>query len=119
MKELALSEYIRKPFTVSAVQITDENLQDVADWCQGEVRKTAEGSEFIKVKVQRPQSSRQTRGFAGDWVLYSSKMKIKTYKVYTNKAFEASFELTTTGLEPDLSLGRFQDPSTWVKADPA
>ena len=87
MVELDILEYVRRPFEVKAVQITEENLQTVADWCQGEVRLTADGQPFIKVKVYRPMSSRQTRAFVGDWVLYSS----KAYKVYTTKAFEQAF----------------------------
>lgn len=87
MVELDILEYVRRPFEVQVVQVTEENLQAVADWCQGEVRSTAEGNTFIKVKVYRPASSRQTRAFPGDWVLYSG----KAYKVYNTEAFNKSF----------------------------
>lgn len=87
MIELDILEYVRRPFEVQAVQVTEENLQTVADWCEGELRETADGKQFIKVKVYRPVSSRQSRAFVGDWVLYSG----KAYKVYNTKAFEQSF----------------------------
>jgi len=79
--------YVRRPFEVTAVQVTEDNLAEVADWCEGEVRETAEGTKFVKVRVYRPMNSRQTRAFVGDWVLYSG----RAYKVYTVRAFEQSF----------------------------
>lgn len=80
--------YVRKPFNVEAVQVTEENLQEIADWCNGELRQTADGTPFVKVDVQRPLSTRQTRGFVGDWILFAG----RGFKVYTQKAFEGSFE---------------------------
>jgi hypothetical protein len=83
--------YKRKPFEVEAVQVTEDNLEDVADWCDGEVRYTASRTPFVKVNVQRPLSTGQTRAFAGDWVLYAG----RGFKVYTTRAFESNFEPVT------------------------
>lgn len=80
--------YIRRPFEVEAVQVTEENIQDVADWCDGEIRHTAEKIPFVKVQVARPMTTRQTRAFIGDWVLYAG----RGFKVYNTKAFEGSFQ---------------------------
>jgi len=86
-------KFIRKPFAVDAIQVTSENMQEVAQWCQGEIL-TTEASEkrpaenYINVRVVRPLSPRQTRAFVGDWVLYSG----TGYKVYTPKAFDRGFE---------------------------
>lgn len=81
----------RKPFDVEAVQITVENIVDVAYWCKGELvqaEKNNKSVTCIQVNVSRPLSDKQTRGFVGDWVL-----KTKSgWKVYTNKAFRACFE---------------------------
>jgi hypothetical protein len=83
-----LVPYRRKAFEVLAAEVTAETMSEIADWCEGEVRHTAEGTPFIKVNVHRPLMTRQTRAFAGDWVLFAG----KGYKVYTRKAFENSFE---------------------------
>ena len=83
----ALQKYQRKPFTVEAVQVTEGNIMDLSDWCEGEIRNTANGGMFIKVHVHRPMSIRQTRAFVGDWILFSG----KGFKVYPDKAFEANF----------------------------
>lgn len=88
------SKFARKPFYVDAVQVTAENIEDVAKWCMGEVRSSTEKPEgvtedqYVKVRVHRPLTERQTKAFIGDWVLYAG----TGFKVYTPKAFEKSFE---------------------------
>lgn len=82
----------RKPFEVDAVQVTEENIFEVAVWCEGFVvgikEKDLPYNPYIQVKVHKPQSPRQTTAFVGDWVL-----KTKTgNRVYTDKAYKESFE---------------------------
>lgn len=94
------TKYVRKALYVDAVQITAENFVALAEWCQGEIR-TNDGDElvrsgngvnpsghYIRVRVHNPKNIRQTKGFVGDWILYTE----RGYKVYTQKAFKASFE---------------------------
>jgi hypothetical protein len=94
------SKYIRKPLYVDAVQITENNFSDLARWCQGEMR-TIDGDDltanlnganpnahYIRVRVHNPKNIRQTKGYVGDWILYTD----RGYKVYTQKAFKASFD---------------------------
>jgi len=88
MMDLEVQTFVRKPFSVEAVQVTDENMDAVAKWCQGDVRTADKGDPFIKVRVHNPLTDRQTKAFVGDWVLYAG----KGYKVYTDKAFERSFD---------------------------
>ena len=98
-------KFARKPFYVDAVQVTLDNMEEVASWCRGDVRK-AENSEgdktlvpYIKVRVHRPLTERQTQAFAGDWILYAG----TGYKVYTQKAFEKSFEVAQSDDKPLLT----------------
>lgn len=83
--------YLRKPFEVQAVQVTVENIVDVAHWCKGEItngQKKNKTVTCIQVQVTNPISDKQTRAFVGDWVL-----KTKSgWKVYTNTAFHGCFE---------------------------
>lgn len=86
-------KFVRKPFYVEGVQVTAENMAEVAKWCQGDIRGFKPGGEgeltdYIKVRVLRPLNERQTMAFVGDWVLYAG----TGYKVYTVKAFLHSFE---------------------------
>ena len=92
--------YSRKPFRVNAVQVTKDNLDEVAEWCKGTVedREVKDGKGVhVKVNVHRPMNERQTKAFVGDWVLEST----LGLKVYTQRAFESSFELRS----PDNEVG--------------
>lgn len=84
---LETMKYVRKPFYIDAVRVTAENITDVANWAGGDVRTDSDG-RYIKVRVPRALTERQTKAYVGDWVLYAG----KGYKVYTPKAFDDSFE---------------------------
>ena len=91
---IATEKYIRKPLYVDAVRITGANFDEIASWCQGEVQQDevpgkGPGKKYIKVRVHNPKNPRQTKAFIGDWLLYTE----RGYKVYTNKAFHASFDV--------------------------
>ena len=87
-------KYERNPFHVEAIQVSPDNLHEVAEWCGGSVRIVAEdnptspaGAYYIKVQVKRPLSARQTKAFVTDWVLSAG----TGFKVYTDAAFKKSF----------------------------
>lgn len=92
-------KYIKKPLYVDAVQVTEDNFDEIAAWCQGEIQETAGSKKYIKVRVHNPKIIRQTQAFVGDWLLYTE----RGYKVYTNKAFYASFE-PLTGVAADAAV---------------
>ena len=82
---LAIKHYTHVPMHVHAVQVTAENIAEVAAWCEGVINSSSE--TYIKVATIKPLRDRQTQAFIGDWV-------IKTgfgFKVYKNKAFGFSF----------------------------
>lgn len=85
-------KYMRKPFYVRAVEVTKDNIDEVAEWCKGEIQFTQEDGRpkdaFIRVDVRRPAHERQTMAFFGDWVLYAG----AGFRVYTAKAFAKNFE---------------------------
>lgn len=84
---LETTKYMRKKFDIDAVQVTSENLQEIAKWVDGDIRSDDVG-QYVKVRVHRPLNDRQTKAYIGDWVLYAG----TGYKVYTAKAFVNSFE---------------------------
>lgn len=109
-------KYARKPFYVDAIQVTLENVFEVAEWCQGDVVDLLDGNDekadaYIKVRVHRPLNERQTKAYVGDWVLYAG----TGYKVYTKKAFEASFETVKVYTEEDAQ--RHLDGAKDVQAE--
>lgn len=95
------TRYVRKPFEVEAVEVTAENMAEVAAWCHGEILSETNGN-FIKVRVARVLNERQTKAYVGDWVLYAG----TGFKVYTAKAFKKTFALKqeTMGVERDAEV---------------
>lgn len=96
---IEIYKYARKPFVVEAIQVTADNMAEVAHWCGGEVRTVKEsgvasvaGTKYVAVRVKRPLTARQTKAFVGDWVLASG----HSFKVYTPGAFEKSFAIMPT-----------------------
>jgi hypothetical protein len=85
---LNIVKYNRKTFDVDAIQVTTENMREISEWCAGSVQEE-QGRPFVKVPVNKPLDERQTKAFAGDWVLKAG----SGFKVYTGKAFVKSFEL--------------------------
>lgn len=94
---LSTTRATRKPFYVDAIRVTALNMQEVAEWCGGEIRKTAPkpqiGGElgqknYIHVPVEHASNERQTKAYVGDWVLRAN----GTFKVYTNKAYVNGFD---------------------------
>lgn len=104
-----VKRYVRDPFYVDAVQVTSKNMEDVAKWCNGDIRTSAKGDpdlqtqldpttdktrvpeKYIKVRVARPANDKQTMAYVGDWILYAG----TGYKVYTDGAFKKSFSKVT------------------------
>lgn len=90
-------KFVRKPFYVDAVRVTSANIADVAKWCGGVVRQAKPDGDivqgrvpnkYIEVPVYLPMNDRQKMAFVGDWVLFAG----KGYKVYTNPAFNKTFQ---------------------------
>lgn len=81
-------KFARKPFYVDAVRVSEENMEEVAEWCDGKIVEHETDGKFVSVKVHRPLTERQTQAFVGDWVLNSG----NGFKVYVQKAFDKSFE---------------------------
>jgi hypothetical protein len=126
MSNVVTTKFVRKPMFVDAVQVTTENFFDVATWCQGVVR-TADGvptewqtegvpedltSLHIHVRVQSPKNEKQTQARVGDWILY---MDRGGYKVYTDRAFQHSFDDAMA--KPDDSQLQFSDEPNPTEVD--
>lgn len=88
MNNIQTERFARKPFYVDAVQVSEENMQAVAKWCEGTIEGTDAGENYIRVKTHRPLNERQSKAFVGDWILFAN----QGFKIYTPKAFNHSFE---------------------------
>jgi hypothetical protein len=77
----------RKTFDVDYVVVTEENISEVAVWCNGTVGGE-EPDRFIKIVDKNAMNTRQTKAFVGDYVLKSG----MTFKSYGKKSFYKSFD---------------------------
>jgi len=85
--------YRRTPLTVEAVQVSAENIYEVAKWCNGDVHSINAGTKkFIQVNVIHPLAKKQTEANIGDWILKSN----QGYKIYGDVAFNKGFEPVVT-----------------------
>lgn len=78
----------RKDIFVDYVQVTSENMEELARWCKGKIRRTPNGAKYIYVNVLYPKEPKQSKAFVGDFLLYSP----TGFKVYTERGFHKAFE---------------------------
>lgn len=104
MGTVVTTKYVRKPLYVEAIQVTNENFLDIVEWANalvgtqgsepGTEVRPADGMEidpskhYIRIRVHNPQSSKQTKAYVGDWILYTE----MGYKIYTDRAFTGNFD---------------------------
>lgn len=90
------TEYTRKPFTVNAVQVSLENVEQIAEWCGGTVEQVKTrllGTETMLPCVKIPIQSSDSKGsffkaLLGMWVVERK----NTFRVYKPNQFDATFE---------------------------
>jgi hypothetical protein len=93
--------FVRRPFYVDAVQVTQENMEAVRKWSNGKIRQTSQEpkASYIYIHVRVPMTKKQTQAFVGDWVLRSvSGDGIVSFKIYGDIAFNKAF--VNTALTP-------------------
>lgn len=78
----------RKSFDVEFVEVTEENISEVADWCGGRV--IGEGRErHVRISDKNAIHTRQTKAFVGDKVVLHTEKK--TFKAFGRRAFDNTF----------------------------
>lgn len=94
------TKYVRKPFYVEAVQVTQANLVEAADWCGGRIVQeepklgndgTVVEPWHIVVPVRHPLNKAQTLAYPGHWILKAN----GGFKVYLPGPFDRNFDLVT------------------------
>lgn len=91
---LEIKDGHRKPFDIKYVQVTEENISDVKEWCGGVVG--GEGSDvFVKVIDKNAINQRQTKAFIGDYMVWSEESK--SYKAFGKKSFHKAFATVAFG----------------------
>ena len=114
------TQYTRKPFPVSAVQVTLQNIDQVAEWCHGSVelvntRMLGTETPLPVIKIQG-QGDNRGKTFTAALGCYVVEQK-GSFRVYKPAQFDASFDtipekgldVTDTPLQPLLWQERTED----------
>lgn len=86
---------VHKPRKVKTVRVTEENLEEVAQWCGGTVDTSDDGNNFVRVGYNPKVAStngRLHRAYVGDWVV---RIGSRHFRVYLDQAFRKNFKLPT------------------------
>lgn len=83
---MKIQNFVRKPFIVEAVEITSENMDEVAAWSKGEVKDGV-------ILVVTPNSQTPLQAAIGDFMTRSN----RSFRVYPQGPFRRTFRL----VEPD------------------
>jgi len=81
-------KFIAIPREVEAVQVTADNMIEVAQWCGG-TTGMADSVPFVRIRAQRHTPVQFTRALEGYWVVKLN----KNYRVYSDDSFNRSFNL--------------------------
>lgn len=82
--------FMRIPFFVSGYQVTEENMNAIAKWCEGHVIQNSD-NPFVRVPVNRATNKRQTEAYIGTWVIVSVQRGERSFKVYTEEWLRKQF----------------------------
>ena len=106
-----IEEYESIPVLLSAAKITEENINELAVWCGGDVRPTQSGSRYLVVPSVSPE---EVQGGSAGMIL-AREDKTGKFRIYNQEDFELEFrpasghiELEDSEVEKDSSL--YPDP---------
>lgn len=77
--------FVTRPTYVQAIQVTEENIYQVATWCGGHVH--TEGTKYIDVPMNSKKPE-ERNAYVGRWI---TRRKDGVWRVYTNKSFIRNF----------------------------
>ena len=83
--------FMRIPFFVRGHQVTAENMETVANWCEGHVVREDGRPPFIRVPVSNPTTKRQTEAYEASWVIVSRHRGKRSFKVYSEDWLKQQF----------------------------
>lgn len=83
-----IEKYNRVSFPVNVVEVTSEDMEDIAKWCKGVIISTPDGSSYIQVEVHKAENPRHTQAHVGDRIV---QLDGRGFRVYTKPAFDRNF----------------------------
>lgn len=99
MTDIQTTRFTRKPLHVEGIQVTDENMEALAEWCKGDIRKSGH-RRYIHLFLKSPRTPRQSVAYRGDWITKVG----PTFKAWTNKSFRATFDGENQGAKAHATI---------------
>jgi hypothetical protein len=98
---IVTGKFTRKSFNVEAIQVTAENMAEVAEWCGGTKKDARDLPRYnasdtpvwyiqVPVVLSKAKTFRPDQAFVNSWVVKTG----QGFAVYTKKGFGISFEPT-------------------------
>jgi len=98
---IVTGKFTRKTFNVEAIQVTAENMQEVAEWCGGTLKDARDLPRYntsttavwyirVPVVLSKAKTYRPNQAFISSWVVKTG----QGFSVYTKKGFGVSFQPT-------------------------
>lgn len=87
---MSLTEiWSRNSFDAECVRVTEENIQDVAEWCDGSITRlmTQYPKKYIRFNVVQYNEHREAKAFIGDWVILVK----GEFKHYRDESFHRAY----------------------------
>jgi hypothetical protein len=109
---IVTTKFQRKTFSIQAIQVTNENMPELARWCNGEMllKEPAPGTFVKAIAVPTTRSAgKQVKVYAyvGDWV--SRLTEANHFRVYREKTFLEAFEEIRSVEQRKAVLGVLED----------
>lgn len=109
---MRLESYSRKPLFVNAVQVTAENMEEVAAYFAEDGAKIEyedNGNPYIHIAIKAVMSKRFSMAKVGDWIVLTTyavrrngEVQTKrSIRIFINKTFQREFELSKEAPNPD------------------
>lgn len=94
--------WTRNSFEVEAVQITEENIIDVAVWCGGKLYQSLEHfpKRYIAMRITSAARAHNVKAWAGDWITFAK----GEFKHHKDKTFRQTFHQKTVSFEDVLAV---------------
>lgn len=85
---LIFHPFVRKPFAVEAVRVTEKNMVEIAKII-GRVERTPNGERYIQ--VDKDKVPNVTKVYSGYWLTRMGRGKRRKLRIYSPKTFKREF----------------------------
>lgn len=106
-----METYYKIPSKVEAIRLTEDNLEEVAEWCGGAIKGTKLTRDLQVVEVWNARTETEVVACIGDWLVKDS---ATGFELYDDEDFKSVFE---EGDFLKASQDLFKRDIAWLKME--